>query len=50
VQGSFEIINATPIAGNPVYKVMVSKISGAAANTNLIDVRFIAEVVPTIGV
>ena len=50
VQVTFEILNATPIVGNPVYKVMASKISGAAANTNLIDVRFIAEVVPTIGV
>ena len=50
VQGTFSIINGTPIAGDPVYKVMASKITGAAANVNLIEVRLILEVVPTIGV
>lgn len=49
VQGSFEIINATPVAGNPVYRVMAAKINGAAANVDLSNVRFILEVVPTIG-
>jgi len=49
VQGSFEIINANPLAGDPVYKVMAAKISGAASNVILTDVRFILEVVPTIG-
>lgn len=50
VEGSFEIINGTPIAGDPVYKVMASKISGAAADIELSNVRFILEVVPTLGV
>jgi hypothetical protein len=49
VEGSFTIINATPIAGDPVYKVMASKISGAASNVILTEARFILEVVPTIG-
>jgi hypothetical protein len=49
VEGSFAIINSTPIAGDPVYKVMASKISGAAANVVLTEVRLILEVVPTIG-
>ena len=49
-EGSFEIINGTPVAGNPVYKVMASKISGAAADVELSNVRLILEVVPTIGV
>lgn len=50
VEGSFSIINSTPIAGDPVYKVMASKITGAAANVILTEVRLILEVVPTIGV
>jgi hypothetical protein len=49
VEASFEIINSTPVAGNPIYKVMAAKISGAPANVILTDVRFILEVVPTIG-
>lgn len=50
VEGSFSIINSTPIAGNPVYKVMASKITGPASNVILTEVRLILEVVPTIGV
>jgi hypothetical protein len=49
VEGSFTIINATPVAGDPVYKVMASKISGAASNVILTEARLILEVVPTIG-
>jgi hypothetical protein len=48
-EGSFEILNATPIAGDPVYKVMASKISGAASDVELSQTRFILEVIPTIG-
>jgi hypothetical protein len=48
-EGSFEIINGTPVAGDPVYKVMASKISGAANDVELSNVRLILEVVPTIG-
>jgi hypothetical protein len=49
VDGSFEIINGEPLGGNPIYKVMASKVSGAAADVELSQVRLILEVVPTIG-
>jgi hypothetical protein len=48
VGATFSLLNATPIAGDPIYKVMATKLTGAAANVTLIDVRFILEVVPTI--
>jgi hypothetical protein len=50
VEASFEIINAQPIAGDPVYSVRASKITGAADNVTFSNVRLILEVVPTIGV
>jgi hypothetical protein len=47
---SFEVINAVPVAGDPVYEVRASKISGGIDDVELSNVRFILEVVPTIGV
>jgi hypothetical protein len=49
-EATFEIINAQPVAGNPVYEVRASKITGAASNVDLTNVRLILEVVPTLGV
>lgn len=49
-EGSFEVINAQPLAGDPVYEVRASKISGPAGDIELSDVRLILEVVPTIGI
>lgn len=49
VEGTFSILNGTPIAGDPVYKVMASKVSGPASNVILTEVRLILEVVPTLG-
>jgi len=46
----FEILNATPIAGDPVYEIRAAKVSGAAANVGFNNVRFILEVIPTLGV
>jgi len=48
VGATFSLLNANPIAGDPIYKVMATKLTGAAANVTLIDVRLILEVVPTI--
>ena len=50
VEGSFEVINAVPVAGDPVYEVRASKISGGIDDVELTDVRLILEVVPTIGI
>lgn len=49
-EASFEIINAVPIAGDAVYEVRASKISGGIDDVELSNVRFILEVVPTIGI
>jgi len=49
-EGSFEVINAQPLAGDPVYEVRASKISGGIDDVELTDVRLILEVVPTIGI
>ena len=50
VEASFEVINGSPIAGDPVYSVRASRITGAAADVTLSNVRLILEVVPTLGV
>jgi len=50
VEGSFEVINGVPVAGDPVYEVRASKISGGIDDVELTDVRLILEVVPTIGI
>jgi hypothetical protein len=49
VQASFSVLNATPLAGDPVYEVRCAKLNGAAANVDLTLMRFILEVIPTIG-
>jgi hypothetical protein len=45
----FEILNGTPVAGDPIYEVRAAKISGAASAVGFNNVRFILEVIPTIG-
>jgi len=50
VEASFEIINGQPVAGDPVYSVRASKISGGIDDVELSNVRLILEVVPTLGV
>ncbi len=45
----FEILSSTPVVGDPVYEVRAAKVSGAAANVGFNNVRFILEVIPTIG-
>jgi len=49
-EGSFEIINAVPVAGDAIYEVRASKISGGIDDVELTDARLILEVVPTIGI
>ena len=50
VEASFVMIDSTTAAGNPVYSVRASRLTGAPGDVTLSNVRLILEVVPTIGV
>jgi hypothetical protein len=47
---SFSIATTSPAGADHTYDVRVSKVSGAAGDVLLTDVRFIAEIIPTIGI
>jgi hypothetical protein len=50
VQAAFSIGTTSPGAADHVYDVRASKISGGADDVQFANVRFILEVVPTIGI